>query len=83
MLRAENTLENGVEVATGAGFRKAPAQNFFLERYEAAYRAEMLHFIDAVNGGKAPSPSVHDGLRAQRLADAAAQSLKTGQPVKV
>jgi len=83
MLRAENTLENGVEVATGAGFRKAPAQNFFLERYEAAYRTEMLHFIDAVNGGVAPSPSVHDGLRAQMLADAAAKSLETGLPVKL
>jgi myo-inositol 2-dehydrogenase/D-chiro-inositol 1-dehydrogenase len=83
MLRAENTLENGVEVATGAGFRKAPAQNFFLQRYEAAYRAEMLHFIDAVNCGAAPSPSITDGLRAQMLADAAAKSLETGLPVKV
>lgn len=83
MLRAENTLENGVEVATAAGFRKAPAQNFFLERYEAAYRAEMIHFIDAVNGGAALSPSVHDGLCAQLLADAAAKSLETGLPVKI
>jgi myo-inositol 2-dehydrogenase/D-chiro-inositol 1-dehydrogenase len=83
MLRAENMLENTVEVATSEGFRKAPAQNFFLERYEAAYRAEMLHFVDAVNGGTAPSPSLKDGLLAQLMADAAAQSLQTGLPVKL
>lgn len=81
MLRAENQLETTVEVATADGFRRAPAQHFFLERYEAAYRAEMEHFVDAVVGGKAPSPSGNDGLRAQVLADAAARSLEIGAPV--
>ena len=81
MLRAENTLKNGVEVATQNGFQKAPAQLFFLERYEEAYRLEMAHFIDALNSGQTPSPSASDGLQAQLLADAAAQSLATGLPV--
>ena len=83
MLRAENKLENSVEVATSAGFARAPAQHFFLERYEAAYAAEMRHFIDAVAGGQPPSPTINDGLRAQMLADAAALSLETGAPVSV
>lgn len=83
MLRAENMLENTVEVATSAGFRKAPAQNFFLERYEAAYQAEMLHFVAAVNSGQRVSPSIQDGLQAQVLADAAARSLTEGRPVSV
>jgi len=30
-----------------------------------------------------PSPSIVDGLKAQLLADAAALSLKEGQPVRV
>ncbi len=81
LLRAENVLENTVEIATSDGFRKAPTQHFFLERYEAAYRAEMEHFIAAVNGKTALSPSIHDGLRAQLLADAASLSRETGQPV--
>ncbi len=81
MLRAENMLENTVEVANEAGFRRAPAQHFFLERYEAAYLAEITHFVDAVTKGTDPSPSVRDGLQAQILADAAAQSLESGQPV--
>ena len=82
LLRAENQLENSVEVATGAGFRRAPARNFFLERYEAAYLAEMRHFVDAVLSGKPPRPSIEDGLRAQLLADAAARSLETDLPVR-
>ncbi|MEX0306430.1 MAG: inositol 2-dehydrogenase [Ruegeria sp.] len=83
MLRAENMLENSVEVATPAGFRKAPAQHFFLERYEAAYRAELVHFVAAVSGSKPLSPSISDGLRAQILADAASQSLSQGRPITV
>lgn len=83
MLRAENVLENRVEVATSAGFARAPAQNFFLERYEAAYLSEIAHFVDAVAKGTAPSPNIADGLRAQVLADAAALSLETGQSVKI
>jgi len=83
MLRAANVLENTVESATEAGFRSAPAKHFFLERYSGAYRAEMHHFIDAVATGNMPSPSIVDGLKAQLLADAAALSLKEGQPVRV
>lgn len=81
MLRAENKLENAVEVATEAGFRRAPTLNFFLERYEGAYLAEISHFVQALNGDVAMSPTIQDGLRAQMLADAATQSCETGLPV--
>lgn len=81
MLRAENVHETTVEVATKSGFSKAPVQHFFLERYEAAYRAEMAHFVAALEGNTSPTPSIEDGLQAQLLADAADQSLKSGAPV--
>ncbi|EPX80953.1 inositol 2-dehydrogenase [Litoreibacter arenae] len=83
MLRAENMLENTVEIATSTGFSKAPAQHFFLERYEAAYRAEMAHFVDGVVNQKRISPGITDGLRAQVLADAATQSYKERTPISV
>lgn len=83
MLRAENQLETTVEIATDQGFRRDPAQHFFLERYEAAYLAEMRAFVDAVTKGTAPEPGIHDGLRAQMLADAATLSRETGQPVEI
>jgi len=81
MLRAENLLENTVEVATEAGFRRAPTLNFFLERYETAYLSEMQHFISALSNGTPVTPSITDGLKAQLLADAATESFKTGKPI--
>ncbi len=83
MIRAGNVHETTVEVAGTEGFRTDPVLNFFLERYTLAYRLELAAFIDAVNTGKAPSPSGYDGLMAQRLADAATEAKRTGQPVKV
>ncbi|MGH1415410.1 MAG: inositol 2-dehydrogenase [Pelagimonas sp.] len=83
MLRADNMLENTVEIATETGFRKAPAQHFFLERYEAAYRAEMVHFVQALVENVPMSPSITDGLNAQILADGAARSLELGRPISV
>ena len=83
MLRAGNVHETTLESATASGFRADPVQNFFLERYAAAYRAEIDAFVQACKGGIAPTPSGRDGLRAQVLADAATQSARTGKPVKV
>ena len=83
MLRAGNIHETSVESATGAGFRADPVQNFFLERYAAAYRAELDAFVGAVTGKTAPSPSGLDGLKAQILADAATESRHSGKPVTV
>jgi myo-inositol 2-dehydrogenase/D-chiro-inositol 1-dehydrogenase len=81
MIRAGNIHETTVETATKAGFATDPVLNFFLERYSQAYRDELAAFIDAVETGKPTSPSGHDGLMAQRLADAATESWKSGQPV--
>lgn len=83
MLRAANVLENTVEIATEQGFAAAPAQHFFLERYEAAYRAEMLAFVQGVTAGTPMTPSIYDGLQAQVLADAATESYQTGLPVNL
>lgn len=81
LLRVGNVPETTVVAATENGFESAPAQHFFLERYEAAYRNEMRHFVEAVATGNTPSPSIHDGLRAQMMADAAAKSLASGEVI--
>jgi len=83
MARADNIYENTVEIAGKKGFARNPVQHFFLERYADAYRLELAAFIDAVSKGKEPSPSGRDGLQAQRLADAATKSRKTGKPVAI
>ena len=83
MLRAGNMLETTVEHAGGSGFRRSPAQHFFLERYGAAYQIEIAAFADAVASGSYVTPDIRDGLAAQILADAAAESHATGKPVSI
>lgn len=83
MLRADNILKSTVQLARGDGFVSEPAQDFFLERYAEAYRRELAAFIAAVTARRAPLPSGRDGLMAQRLADAAAESRQTGLPVAI
>jgi myo-inositol 2-dehydrogenase / D-chiro-inositol 1-dehydrogenase len=46
----------------------------YLERYEAAYRAELEAFLAAVRGERPPSSSARDGLEALRIAIAATRS---------
>ena len=81
LIRAGNVQPTTVELATGKGFSRDPVLPFFLERYAAAYRTELDTFITAVRRGVKPTPSGHDGLRAQVLADAATRSAQTGKTV--
>jgi myo-inositol 2-dehydrogenase/D-chiro-inositol 1-dehydrogenase len=82
MLRAGNVLPTTVELADAAGIRTDPVLPFFLERYAAAYRAELGAFIAAVTGGRPPRPDGEDGLRALLLADAALEASRTGRSVR-
>jgi myo-inositol 2-dehydrogenase/D-chiro-inositol 1-dehydrogenase len=81
MLSAANVPETTVSFAGSEGIRADVVQNFFLERYAAAYRNELDAFIDTVTTGRQPQPSGEDGLSAQILADAATLSAQSGQPV--
>ena len=83
MLAAANVRETTVEWAGAHGFTSDKALNFFLERYEGAYRNELDAFISAVTAGKKPHPDGEDGLKALMLADAAFRSWKTKQRVTV
>ncbi|HEX2554557.1 MAG TPA: inositol 2-dehydrogenase [Microvirga sp.] len=83
MIRAGNIHRTTVEVANASGITADPVQDFFLERYAEAYRAEFDAFVNAVTSGKAPAPTGRDGLMAQRLADAATESAQTGKPVRL
>jgi myo-inositol 2-dehydrogenase / D-chiro-inositol 1-dehydrogenase len=83
MVHAANVRETTVEWAGAHGFTSDKALNFFLERYEAAYRNELDAFVGAVNAGRKPRPDGDDGLKALVLADAAYQSWKTKQRVKI
>ncbi|MBV8593077.1 MAG: inositol 2-dehydrogenase [Caulobacteraceae bacterium] len=83
MVSAANVNETTVEIAGAQGFSRDRALNFFLERYDAAYRRELDAFIVAVKAGMKPRPDGEDGLRANILADAAYESWRTGQRVAI
>ena len=84
MVHAKNVHNTTVEVLNKSGYKTDPIQNFFLERYGAAYANELNTFINAVEtGNRDPKPNGFDGLQAQKLAEAATESWKTGKPVKV
>lgn len=80
MLRAGNLRETSVESWSE---RHTAAQDVllpvFMERYRAAYVAELDAFIAALEGGGPMSPDFADGLAALLLAQAAARSVKTGR----
>jgi myo-inositol 2-dehydrogenase/D-chiro-inositol 1-dehydrogenase len=84
MLTAQNQAATSVRRSGAAGTETAPPYlAFFLDRYTPAYRAELDHLVSCVEQGKAPSPGFADGRAALVLADAANESMKTGQAVRV
>jgi myo-inositol 2-dehydrogenase/D-chiro-inositol 1-dehydrogenase len=50
-------------------------------RFEEAYRSEVTGFLKAVAGGADSGAGVRDGVEAQRIAEAARNSLERGLPV--
>ena len=84
MLSAGNQTATSVRRSGAAGTETAaPYLNFFLDRYAAAYRAELDHLVICIEQGLTPSPGFADGRAALVLADAATESMKTGQAVRV
>jgi len=60
-----------------------PLLEFFIERYEQAFIAELDHFIACFAQGKRPDAGFEDGRRALLLTDAAYRSLADGRMVQV
>lgn len=81
MLSVVNQPESSMMIADSRGFTSARPESYFIERYSAGYRFEMFAFIDMIIEGKEPLAGIKDGLEAQRLAEAALVSFKTGQVV--
>ncbi|MEO5832243.1 MAG: inositol 2-dehydrogenase [Nakamurella sp.] len=84
MLTADNLRPTSVRYSGAERTESAaPYLDFFLERYHAAYRAELDHFISSIENSNMPSPSFSDGRAALVLADAAGESMRTGRVVRV
>ena len=55
----------------------------FAERFDQAYRSEMVAFVELVMGQRENPCTPEDAVAASRVADAAQESLATGAPVRV
>src|SRR3546814_7797564 len=78
MVRADNVVESTVQVWSESGAAADRFRNFFLDRYAEAYRREMDHFADILDGA-VPMVGYEDGVAALELAEAAARSLAQGR----
>jgi myo-inositol 2-dehydrogenase / D-chiro-inositol 1-dehydrogenase len=79
MLQCGNHRPSEVTQASASGTRADNPEAFFLQRYAAAYRLEIEHFFTQLQNGGTFRTTVQDGVKAQVLADAAAQSAATNQ----
>jgi myo-inositol 2-dehydrogenase/D-chiro-inositol 1-dehydrogenase len=82
-LRAENVGATTVEHFSARGTVADRPLDFFLERYAAAYRAELAAFVAALAKRQPMPVGARDGRQALLLAEAALRSLKTGKAARV
>ncbi|HEX7218216.1 MAG TPA: inositol 2-dehydrogenase [Burkholderiales bacterium] len=83
MLRAENLTPTTVEQFGASATAKDNPWPNFQTRYADAYAAEVASFIRSVERGEPAEVGPRDGRQVLVLAEAAAQSSKTGKPVRI
>ena len=83
MLQAGNHSPTEVVASTAQSVSRDLPEHFFLERYRAAYAAEIAHFFDVLAGRDKLRTTVNDGVKALELADAATRSWREGRVVSL
>ena len=83
MLQAGNHKPTEVVAWNAQSVGVDKPEHFFLERYRAAYAAEMAHFFDALARGVPMRTSIDDGVKALALADAATTSWREKRIVEL
>ncbi len=83
MLQVKNALEDNVVLSNSMGINQAKSQHFFLERYEKAFHNELIHFMKSFQSGTQPSVNISDGVLALKIAEAAKESLQSGNSINL
>ncbi|MEP6502753.1 MAG: inositol 2-dehydrogenase [Betaproteobacteria bacterium] len=83
MLQCGNHRPSEVVQSDASGVHADKPEHFFLQRYREAYRLELVHFFETLQSGGVFRTTIADGVAAQRLADAASESLRSGQAVRL
>jgi myo-inositol 2-dehydrogenase/D-chiro-inositol 1-dehydrogenase len=82
-IQVGNDLIDTSMISTAEGVVCEKPTWFFLERYNNAFIAEVIDFVDAVHNDKKPPVDGHDGMMSVYIAMAAHKSLKENRPVKL
>ena len=84
MLISNNQTPTSVEKFNAEGtFIKDPIYNFFIERFDQAYKQQLDDFIDKIEKKEKPSVTFEDGRIALILANAAYNSLEKSTSIEV
>ena len=84
MLLSNNQTPTSVEKFNETGtFIKEPIYNFFIERYDQAYKAQLDDFVEKIENKQQPSVTFEDGRKALILANTAYKSLENNSSTKV
>jgi myo-inositol 2-dehydrogenase / D-chiro-inositol 1-dehydrogenase len=83
MLQCGNHRPSEVVQSDATGVHAEKPEHFFLQRYRDAYRLELAHFFETLQSGGRFRTTIDDGVAAQKLADAAAQSHASGAIVQL
>lgn len=84
MLKAENRSPVGnVELYTNESIKRAPIDYSFPSRYGEAYRAEIDHFIEVLDGRANLLVSPKNNLAVSKIATAAEESARSGKVVSL
>jgi myo-inositol 2-dehydrogenase / D-chiro-inositol 1-dehydrogenase len=81
----ESTRQNfrGLSLYKGRQILSDGLHPGWFERIEQSYYEAIDAFLQSVEKGSPPRPSLEDGLRAQLIADKATESMRTGQAIKI
>jgi len=83
MVESRRQRAGGVSRYVGGAIVESGLHRGWFERHEGTYRASLDGFVAALQEGRAPSPSLADGLRAGLIAEAATAALRSGATVRV
>lgn len=64
-------------------FPSGTPHNFFMDRFTEAFRTELSGFVKVVQGGPIQGATVADAVEVAWIAEAAAESLHRGAPVRI
>ena len=84
MLQSDNIKTDQMKYFRDSGTEiSSPYLHFFIERYQDAFSAQLLSFINAVELGQPPAVGFEDGYKALIIAEAAYLAIKKGAKVPI